>query len=270
MGCTNLLDQLAEVRASPRGTSALGSFGEAAAEVFLAEVLGHEVVADEASRDKPQGIDLGPLPFPILKHPLTCGFAKLITAKWPFSLLDRVSVDQVFSAGSVAACPVPPGSSPACLTSCPVAVDLLVRPVPGSAGRTVPAGARVRAGVSGGIWPAAGRRAVGRAAALPGGPAPAFGCRRLASWSRSPPLVAAGRARPAPLSPAYLRCGAAGWSPRAPRVRACPPELSPMAVPLSRSSERCTRSRERWSGQPAMRHGSCRPVTWTCPPSRWT
>lgn len=58
MGCTNLLDQLAEVRASPRGTSALGSFGEAAAEVFLAEVLGHEVVADEASRDKPQGIDL--------------------------------------------------------------------------------------------------------------------------------------------------------------------------------------------------------------------
>ena len=57
MGCTNLLDQLAEVRASPRGTSALGSFGEAAAEVFLAEVLGDEVVADEASRDKPQGID---------------------------------------------------------------------------------------------------------------------------------------------------------------------------------------------------------------------
>jgi Holliday junction resolvase-like predicted endonuclease len=58
MGCTNLLDQLAEVRASPRSTSALGSFGEAAAEVFLAEVLGHEIVADEATRDKPQGIDL--------------------------------------------------------------------------------------------------------------------------------------------------------------------------------------------------------------------
>jgi hypothetical protein len=58
VGCTNLLDQLAEVRASPRATGALGSFGEAVAEVFLAEVLGHAVVADEASRGKPQGIDL--------------------------------------------------------------------------------------------------------------------------------------------------------------------------------------------------------------------
>ncbi|MDX1873294.1 hypothetical protein SBI67_14310 [Mycolicibacterium sp. 120266] len=47
-----------EVKASPRNTGALGSFGEAAAEVFLSEVMGHEVVADESSRDKPQGVDL--------------------------------------------------------------------------------------------------------------------------------------------------------------------------------------------------------------------
>jgi hypothetical protein len=58
MGCGSLLDQLAEVRASPGNKSALGSFGEAVAEIFLAEVLGHRVVFDEASRDKPQGIDL--------------------------------------------------------------------------------------------------------------------------------------------------------------------------------------------------------------------
>ena len=53
-----LLDQLHEVEANPRDVHALGSFGEAVAEIFVHEVLGHEVVVDEATRNKPQGVDL--------------------------------------------------------------------------------------------------------------------------------------------------------------------------------------------------------------------
>src|SRR4051812_17397632 len=58
MGCNNLVEQLDEVRSSPGNRAVLGEFGEAVAEVFLNEVLGHEVVFDAAARYGPQGIDL--------------------------------------------------------------------------------------------------------------------------------------------------------------------------------------------------------------------
>jgi hypothetical protein len=58
MGCNNLLKQLHEVQANPKDTAMLGSFGEAVAAVLLNEVLDHEIVVDEATRDKPQGLDL--------------------------------------------------------------------------------------------------------------------------------------------------------------------------------------------------------------------
>jgi hypothetical protein len=52
------MDQLVAVRANPSNTGGLGSFGEAVAEVLMHEMLGQHVLADEASRDKPQGMDL--------------------------------------------------------------------------------------------------------------------------------------------------------------------------------------------------------------------
>ncbi len=58
MGCNNLVEQLDEVRTNPGNRAMLGEFGEAVAEVFLNEVLGHEVVFDAATRSGPQGIDL--------------------------------------------------------------------------------------------------------------------------------------------------------------------------------------------------------------------
>nr|BFE56514.1 hypothetical protein GCM10020063_010400 [Dactylosporangium thailandense] len=58
MACNNLLKQLHEVEANPRDTGMLGSFGEAIAAVLLHDVLDHEIVVDEATRGKPQGLDL--------------------------------------------------------------------------------------------------------------------------------------------------------------------------------------------------------------------
>ncbi|AHH98605.1 hypothetical protein [Kutzneria albida] len=58
MGCNNLIEQLEEVRANPGNRAQTGAFGEAVAEVFLNEVLGHEVIFDAAARSRAQGIDL--------------------------------------------------------------------------------------------------------------------------------------------------------------------------------------------------------------------
>jgi hypothetical protein len=55
---TSLHEQLREVEAKPGDLRGLGSFGEAVAEIFVHEVMGHEIVVDEATRDKPQGVDL--------------------------------------------------------------------------------------------------------------------------------------------------------------------------------------------------------------------
>lgn len=58
MGCNNLLEQLEQVKQNPRNYLQLGDFGEAVAEVLLHDVLDHEVIADLATRDGPQGVDL--------------------------------------------------------------------------------------------------------------------------------------------------------------------------------------------------------------------
>lgn len=58
MGCNNLVEQLEEVLANPGNRAKTGAFGEAIAEVFLNEVLGHEIAFDAASALRPQGIDM--------------------------------------------------------------------------------------------------------------------------------------------------------------------------------------------------------------------
>ncbi|MCP2243357.1 hypothetical protein [Lentzea aerocolonigenes] len=60
MGCNNLVlgKQLEEVLSNPGNRANTGAFGEAIAEVFLNEVLGHEIAFDAASALRPQGIDM--------------------------------------------------------------------------------------------------------------------------------------------------------------------------------------------------------------------
>lgn len=58
MACNNLMEQLDQVRENPRNKHRLGDFGEAVAEVLLHDILGHEIVADLATRNGPQGVDL--------------------------------------------------------------------------------------------------------------------------------------------------------------------------------------------------------------------
>jgi hypothetical protein len=58
VGCNNLLAQLDDVIAHPEDKNGMGSFGEAVAEVLLHDVLGQDIVVDEAARAQPQGVDL--------------------------------------------------------------------------------------------------------------------------------------------------------------------------------------------------------------------